>query len=283
MTGECLHTLQHDHIVHAIAFPHAVNPCVVVTGGRDRKLRIWDFSAQTNGVNGISTGVTNVSTGFTSVRQFELGAGVHTGTIKSIVWNTDPNVITTASEDKKIRWWDLRANSPIISRDVMMEPTSMQLTTRDSSNVISVTAGKKVYLYNGAQHGTLTKEIDMDHEVVSAAVDTKTNTLITGSASDTWVHVYDLIQGRETCKFSNPYTPLTTLFFYSVVLRCRSFCVTCQALTDFPSLSATMKGHHGPVWTICYSPDGKIIGTGSEDGTIKLWKAGKEPYGLWKN
>jgi len=46
---------------------------------------------------------------------------------------------------------------------------------------------------------------------------------------------------------------------------------------------ATLKGHHGPVWTIDYSPDGKVIATGSEDGTIKLWKNTKEPYGLWKN
>ncbi|KAJ9480895.1 hypothetical protein VN97_g12625, partial [Penicillium thymicola] len=181
------------------------------------------------------------------VASYEIGAGVHGGTIKSIVWNQDYNVVTTAAEDRKIRWWDLRSRHPIVEYGVDGAIGSCELnslaTRPNDAGILTVAAGKSVYLFDGVQPGRLLKKVDYDYDVASAAVNSESGRLVTGSANDTWARVYDLNTDEEL---------------------------------------EVQKGHHGPIWSVSFSPDGKLYGTGSEDGTIKLWKACREPYGLWR-
>jgi RNA polymerase sigma factor (sigma-70 family) len=35
----------------------------------------------------------------------------------------------------------------------------------------------------------------------------------------------------------------------------------------------TLEGHGGPLFSVCWSPDGKLLASGSQDGTAKLWSA----------
>ncbi|CAI7571660.1 hypothetical protein N7533_004203 [Penicillium manginii] len=250
-TGECLHTLQHAHVVRSIAFPIQANPQVLATGGAEKKLRIFDLSRSSGGGGGSNTsspplpptGGENNSTG----TSYEIGPGVHGGTIKSIVWNRDSNIVTTAAEDRKIRWWDLRSRRSVVETAVEGNIGSCELNTLatqpTSPGVLTVAAGKSVYMFDAITPGRLLKKADFGYEVASAAVNTDSGRFVTGSAGDTWARVYDLNTNEEL---------------------------------------EVQKGHHGPIWSISFSPDGKLYGTGSEDGTIKLWKACREPYGLWR-
>ncbi|KAJ5797092.1 uncharacterized protein N7518_005632 [Penicillium psychrosexuale] len=248
-TGECLHTLQHAHIVRAVAFPIQANPQVLATGGAEKKLRIFDLTRGGSSSTGSTPPPPSSATPATEngVASYEIGAGVHGGTIKSIVWNQDYNVITTAAEDRKIRWWDLRSRDPIVEYVVDGTIGSCELnslaTRPNDAGILTVAAGKSVYLFDGVQPGRLLKKADYDYDVASAAVNSESGRLVTGSANDTWARVYDLNTDEEL---------------------------------------EVQKGHHGPIWSVSFSPDGKLYGTGSEDGTIKLWKACREPYGLWK-
>ncbi|KAE8132949.1 WD40-repeat-containing domain protein [Aspergillus pseudotamarii] len=247
-TGECLHTLQHSHIVRAVAFPMQPSPQVLATGGFEKKLRIFDLSRSNSGSNSSSpTFPSSAGENGTGVTSYEIGPGVHGGTIKSIVWNQDYNILTTAAEDRKIRWWDLRSRHPVIEYTVEGTIGSCELNTLavrpNDPGILTVAAGKSVYLFDGSSPGRLLKKSDFGYEVASAAVNNETGRLVTGSADDTWARVYDLRTDEEL---------------------------------------EVQKGHHGPIWSVSFSPDGKLYGTGSEDGTIKLWKACREPYGLWR-
>ncbi|KAA8641885.1 hypothetical protein EYZ11_010239 [Aspergillus tanneri] len=203
-TGECLHTLQHSHICRAVAFPLQPSPQVVATGGFEKKLRIFDLTQGSNtsspinatsGENGANAAQTPPAT------SYEIGPGVHGGTIKSIVWNQDYNILTTAAEDRKIRWWDLRSRHPVVEYAVEGAIGSCELNTLairpNDPGILTIAAGKSVYLFDGSTPGRLLKKSDFRYEVASAAVNNESGKLVTGSAGDTWARVYDLRTDEE--------------------------------------------------------------------------------------
>lgn len=112
---------------------------------------------------------------------------------------------------------------------------------RYSSDCLVVAAGSSAYLIE-APSGKLINKVDLDYEVSALAINADKTQFLSGCSDDTWVRLHDFETGE---------------------------------------LLDTYKGHHGPVHSIAYSPDGCVCATGSEDGTIRLWKMTPEPYGLW--
>jgi len=248
-TGETLYTLKHDHIVRAVAFPPSSGE-LVATGGMEKKLRIYNLP----NVAPVPSSTTNGDSDTLIVppeQAFEIGAGVHKGTIKAIVWTQNPNILVTAADDKMIRWWDLATQSVIQELPVKGDIGSCEFNTMKSGPssiggglpVLSIAAGKTVYFYGGTDARTLLKSIDLPYEVASVALHAQQRKFVTGGIKDTWAKVYDYDSGKEI---------------------------------------DVHKGHHGPIWSISFSPDGKLYATGSEDGTIKMWKNCQGSFGLWR-
>ncbi|KAF2179404.1 serine/threonine kinase receptor associated protein-like protein [Zopfia rhizophila CBS 207.26] len=240
-TGEALHTLQHDHIVRAVAFPNQPHPQILATGGMEKKLRVFDLSRSSS----TSSSPTDASSSSAPPPSYEIGAGTHGGTIKSIVWGSDRNILITAAEDKKIRWWDLRTQSSIGEYAVEGVVGTCELDNTSADGVLSVAAGNSVYFFNSMSPASLIKSVKTPYEIASVALHSGQRKFVTGGSNqnDTWVRVWDFDEEKEL---------------------------------------ETNKGHHGPIWSVSFSPDGKLYATGSEDGTIKLWKFTTGPYGLWR-
>jgi serine-threonine kinase receptor-associated protein len=243
--------------VRAVALPNQPRPQILATGGMEKKLRIFDLSqsSTSSSSDGTSPNVTPPS--------YEIGAGVHGGAIKSIVWAADPNILITAAEDKKIRWWDLRTQSTIGEYTVEGVVGTCELGNTSADGILSVAAGKSVYFFDSASPGSLIKSVKTPYEIASVALHSGEGKFVTGgsSQSDTWVRVWDYNEENELgmCFYMGTYrVPVANCYL------------------------ETNKGHHGPIWSISFSPDGKLYATGSEDGTVKLWKFTTGPYGLWK-
>ena len=234
--------------MRAVAFAPGESSSFLATGGYEKKLRLFDLAAPS--LNSLSSTSSPVSPNGTAqgTSPYEIGAGVHEGIIKSIVWGPDNNIITTAADDKVIRWWDIRMKDPVAKYNLDGALGSCELSTAPRAesyekSVLSVAAGKTAYFFSGSVPGQLMSKHKTAHEIASVAINHEAKRFVTGSSADTWVRVYDFNDGNEL---------------------------------------NVHKGHHGPVWSTSFAPDGKLYATGSEDGTIKLWKFCNEAYGLWK-
>ncbi|KAI0909244.1 WD40-repeat-containing domain protein [Ustulina deusta] len=247
-TGEVLCTLQHDHIVRAVSYPPDSSD-LLATGGVEKKLRIFDLT----NVAPRETGEAVAQT-IPASAGFEIGPNVHNASIKFIVWTRDPNILITAS-DNVLRWFDLRTRKVVKQETLDGEIGSCELCglapelmTRldigEGLPVLAVAAGKYVYFWGGMSATNELKRLKMDYQVASVALDPKGRKIVVGEDKPaTWARVYRWDDGAEI---------------------------------------DIHKGHHGPVWSVAFSPDGKLYATGSEDGTIKMWKNCEGDYGLWR-
>lgn len=242
-TGETGYIIQHHHIVRAVAFPPN-NVHLIATGGFEKKLRIFDIHSLNKPKGECIT--------VPAEKGYEIGAGVFQGAIKSIIWTHDPNILVTSSDDKIIRWWDLQKQEVVqelpVTGDIgtcefsMIWPGATEKDIGGGIPVLSIAAGKKIYFYGGYDARTFLKEFEMDYDVASVALHPGHKKFVTGGVKDTWAKVYDYKTGTQM---------------------------------------EVHKGHHGPIWSVAFSPDGNLYATGSEDGTIKMWKNCDGPFGLW--
>ncbi|KAI0060860.1 WD40 repeat-like protein [Artomyces pyxidatus] len=123
------------------------------------------------------------------------------------------------------------------------DPVSSMELSQQTNRLV-VTAGKTVAFIPALPSGAATHSLTLPYAPSSASIHPITqDRFVTGSMTDEWVRVHG-IDGEER---------------------------------------EVLKGHHGPVHCIEYSPDGELYASGSEDGTIRLWQTtpGKT-YGLWQ-
>jgi len=149
----------------------------------------------------------------------------------------------TAGDDGKVKWWDLRSRKLVNSLSFVNPISSMELSL--ATNRLVITSGTTVaFIPAQPNSGLGTHAMTLEYAPSSASIHPLfVDRFVTGSLDDEWVRVHS-IDGE---------------------------------------VKEILKGHHGPVHCVDYSPDGEMYASGSEDGTIRLWQTtpGKT-YGLWQ-
>ena len=239
VTGTELFTFVHKHIVKTVDF--SLDSRRLATGGHEGLLRVYDLA------------LGNKASNKGSVKEMKMVKdGEGKVNITKAIW-LDNEIVLAAASDGKIRAWNILSEELVCTLEVGDGVRDMEVTHLKDQTVLTVAAGTTVSFFqlatnnnssasnntNGSEKKTVDGVLLHQHKMPihfreegGASLHPDGNKFVAGG-SDLWVRVFDFASGDE--------------------LECH-------------------RGHHGPIRCLRYAPNGKTYATGSEDGTIRLWK-----------
>lgn len=166
------------------------------------------------------------------ITQVSEGKKIH---ISKVSW-LDDNTVIAASSDGIIRFWKIESNTePTLLRTLTVNGEVRDMELNQKLSILTVAAGTTVYFFTMNTTYALIHSYPMPMKFTNeggASLHPDGTKFIAGG-SDLWLRVFDYNTGKQ--------------------LEC-------------------LKGHHGPIRCLRYAPDGKTYASGSEDGTIRIWK-----------
>jgi len=245
----------HRGIINSTAIdPHGR---YVLSGYRDKKLRLWDIKAgkpsltlegHTDQVTSLAiakNGMHAVSGGRDkTVRLWDLERGTciqtfdgHTGSVSAVAISPDGRYALSGGDDRELRLWNLNLGSCIEIFDEHTKSVASVAFGPDGRYAVSGGGDKTVRLWD-LEKGSCIQVLEGHREAVTAVAISPDGYYTLSGGDDKTLRLWDLKTG---------------------VLR------------------QTFKGHGGGVTTVAFSPDGRFAMSGSKSSTLRLWtvKTGK--------
>mmetsp|Transcript_18102 Transcript_18102/g.30231 ORF Transcript_18102/g.30231 Transcript_18102/m.30231 type:complete len:310 (-) Transcript_18102:270-1199(-) len=159
----------------------------------------------------------------------------HTGLVKVVKYLRDPNMLLSGGEDKTLRLWDVRTLAE--ARSLSFEGSVNSVELSQDARTMTIAAGNEVSFWETSSWQCIKRFTLSVIEANGYGVNTATlhpqQRFFVAAGGNFWVYVHDFATGAE---------------------------VQCN------------KGHHGPVYGVRFTPDGKAFASGGDDGTIRLWR-----------
>lgn len=295
--------------VHAIVTATYNGRPVIISGGQDNTIRVWDLAAGTlvgeplrghlGDVFAVTVSVLDgrpviISGGWDrTVRVWDLALGIplrelwgHRGSVLAIAAGTlnGRSVIVSGSEDKTIQLWDLAAGTPIgeplEGHDGSVYALAIGMLN-GRSMIVSGGEDKTVRLWDLADGTSVGKPLE-GHEgrvdAVAVAILNGSPVAISGSADKT-VRLWDLVEGAplgEPLKAQSGVNAITvgTLDGRPVIITGEGDkTVRVWDLAAGVPVGEPLEGHQGSVEAVAVSTlnDRPMIVSGSWDNTVRIW------------
>jgi WD40 repeat protein len=259
LQGNCLVTFTgHNNSVRSVCFSPTSD--AIATASNDGTAKLWDLQG-------------NCLVTFTG----------HNYSVRSVCFSPTGNAIATASSDKTAKLWDLQGNCLVTFTGHNHPVNSVSFSpTRDAIATASIDNTAKLWDLQGNCLVTFTGH----HDWVNSVSFSPTGDAIATASDDNTAKLWDL-QGNCLVTFTGHNNSVWSVSFSPTgdAIATASHDGTAKLWDLHGNLLADFSGYKGnllkgeadfvelksPIYSICFSRDGKLLITGDADGNVGFW------------